>query len=59
MQLHYYIDTTPKFLHYIGKKSDNVNYVNTYLLVYHYCYYDYADYSDFVKCIMLIYSLRM
>ena len=37
-------------------KPYNVNYVCTYLLVYHYCYYYYADYSDFVKCIMFIYS---
>ena len=57
MQLHYYIDTTPKFLHYVGKKPYNVNYVYTYLLVYNYCCYYYADYSDFVKYIMFIYSL--
>ena len=38
MQLHYYIDTTPNFCTTLTK-PDKVNYVYTYLHVYHYCYY--------------------
>ena len=56
MQLHYCIDTNQNFCTTLAKLY-NVNYVYTYLLVYHYCYYHYADYSNFVKCIMSIYSL--
>ena len=42
MQLHYYIDTTPNFCTTLTK-PDNVNYVYTYLPVYHYCYCYYTD----------------